>query len=311
MNIAIPTKPAIWREVFGQRIAKLDMEPIGEGPFRGEAHVYSFPNLTIGSISSAPNRITRTPALLADGSDDIMLGIILNGRAFVSQQGHEGVTVGRGDAVIWSNSSPGHSAYQEHLDFLAVTIPRQVIVPCLLHPDKAVLSVIPHQAPILKLLTYYVQTLQHETMPEQLEVLASAHVHDLVAMAISPARDAAHVAMHRGVAAAKLKAIQADIVANVADAGLSAAALARRHGISPRTIRALFKREETTFTDFVLERRLARAYRLLSAPGSAARTVSSIAFDSGFGDISYFNKAFRRRYGATPSDVRAASLRQL
>jgi AraC-like DNA-binding protein len=33
--------------------------------------------------------------------------------------------------------------------------------------------------------------------------------------------------------------------------------------------------------------------------------VSSIALDAGFGDISYFNRAFRRRYGATPSDVRA------
>ena len=28
----------------------------------------------------------------------------------------------------------------------------------------------------------------------------------------------------------------------------------------------------------------------------------------GFGDLSHFNRVFRRRYGATPSDVRAASL---
>ncbi len=35
------------------------------------------------------------------------------------------------------------------------------------------------------------------------------------------------------------------------------------------------------------------------------RTVSSVAFEAGFGDLSYFNRAFRRLYGATPSDVRA------
>ncbi|RVC16943.1 AraC family transcriptional regulator, partial [Mesorhizobium sp. M7A.F.Ca.AU.002.02.1.1] len=29
----------------------------------------------------------------------------------------------------------------------------------------------------------------------------------------------------------------------------------------------------------------------------------------GFNDLSYFNRAFRRRYGATPSDVRAAALK--
>jgi AraC-like DNA-binding protein len=29
--------------------------------------------------------------------------------------------------------------------------------------------------------------------------------------------------------------------------------------------------------------------------------------DAGFGDLSTFNREFRRRYGATPSDVRAAA----
>jgi AraC-like DNA-binding protein len=304
-------KIAVWRETFGQKIAKLDMQPIGHQPFRGEAHVHSFTNLTIGSISSTPNRIARTSALVADGSDDIMLGIVLKGMASVTQQGHEEVTLGCGDGVVWSNSSTGHSYYPESLDFLSIAIPRHVIVPHLLHPDLAILTVIPHRAPALQLMTDYVQALQRETMSQPLEVLAATHVHDLVAMAIGPTRDAAHIATQRGMAAARLQAIQADIAANVADPDLSVAALARRHGISPRMIRTLFSREDTTFTDFLLERRLARVHRLLLMPNFSGRTVSSIAFDSGFGDISYFNKAFRRRYGATPSDVRAAGLSSL
>jgi len=36
----------------------------------------------------------------------------------------------------------------------------------------------------------------------------------------------------------------------------------------------------------------------------AARSISSIAYDVGFGDISYFNRAFRQRYKVTPSDIR-------
>jgi len=34
------------------------------------------------------------------------------------------------------------------------------------------------------------------------------------------------------------------------------------------------------------------------------QSISSIAYDVGFGDLSYFNRAFRRRYDATPSDIR-------
>jgi AraC-like DNA-binding protein len=37
------------------------------------------------------------------------------------------------------------------------------------------------------------------------------------------------------------------------------------------------------------------------------RKVSEIAYACGFNEISYFNQAFRRRFGATPSDVRAAA----
>jgi AraC-like DNA-binding protein len=59
-----------------------------------------------------------------------------------------------------------------------------------------------------------------------------------------------------------------------------------------------------TFTEFLLDRRLARAHRMLSDPRFAERSITSIAFDVGFGDLSYFDRAFRRRFGETPSDVR-------
>jgi AraC-like DNA-binding protein len=47
---------------------------------------------------------------------------------------------------------------------------------------------------------------------------------------------------------------------------------------------------------------------MLREPGYAERTVSSIAYDVGFGDLSYFNRCFRRTYGATPSDVRSGEM---
>ena len=41
----------------------------------------------------------------------------------------------------------------------------------------------------------------------------------------------------------------------------------------------------------------------------ASWTISAIAFEAGFGDLSHFNRSFRRRYGASPSEVRAEELR--
>ncbi|WP_094194055.1 helix-turn-helix transcriptional regulator [Bradyrhizobium viridifuturi] len=65
----------------------------------------------------------------------------------------------------------------------------------------------------------------------------------------------------------------------------------------------------TTFSEFVLDQRLARAHGLLVDPRRTGRSISTIAFEAGFGDLSYFNRAFRRRYNATPSDIRIAPRR--
>jgi len=38
--------------------------------------------------------------------------------------------------------------------------------------------------------------------------------------------------------------------------------------------------------------------------------IARIAHENGFGDVSYFNRAFRRHFGATPSDFREAARRE-
>jgi AraC-like DNA-binding protein len=72
-------------------------------------------------------------------------------------------------------------------------------------------------------------------------------------------------------------------------------------------VQMLFESEGTTFSRFLLDQRLAHAHHMLSNPLLAKRTISTIAYEAGFGDLSHFNRAFRRRYGVTPSDIRAGS----
>jgi AraC-like DNA-binding protein len=70
-------------------------------------------------------------------------------------------------------------------------------------------------------------------------------------------------------------------------------------------VRKLFESEGSSFSECVLGERLIRAHRMLTDPRFADRSIASAAFDAGFGDVSYFNRSFRRRFGATPSEIRA------
>jgi AraC-like DNA-binding protein len=100
-----------------------------------------------------------------------------------------------------------------------------------------------------------------------------------------------------------------DISANLADGDLSVAEVAQRQRVTPRYVHKLFETEGLTFSSFVLGQRLARAHRTLSDPRFADRTIGSVAFDVGFGDLSYFNRTFRRHYGATPGEIRQSALK--
>jgi len=78
--------------------------------------------------------------------------------------------------------------------------------------------------------------------------------------------------------------------------------------VSDSYIRKLFEGEGTSFSQFVLGRRLVRAQRMLIDRRWADRSIAWIAFETGFDDLSYFNRTFKRFYGDTPSDVRDAMI---
>jgi AraC-like DNA-binding protein len=78
--------------------------------------------------------------------------------------------------------------------------------------------------------------------------------------------------------------------------------------MSPRYVQRLFENEGKTFTQFVCDRRLDDACRMLASWRFDHKRIADVAFEAGFSDPSYFNRAFRRRFGSSPSELRNSSL---
>ncbi len=234
------------------------------------------------------------------------------GGSYVVRQGEDEIVLGNGEATLFSLGRPCRLVHQPPGHFLALRFPRSQITPRVAGADERCLRRIGAGTPALRLLTDYVGLAQqnHAVSGLELRPLFIDHVYDLIALAVGATRDAAQTAQGGGLRAARLHAIKKDIAGNLDRSDLSVATLAKRHGCTPRFVQRLFETEGTTFTEYVLAQRLARAHRMLLDPRRESEKISAVAYDCGFGDVSYFNRMFRRQFGAAPSDVRAQARAQ-
>ncbi len=298
----------VWREVFGQTMVRLDIEPAKGAPFHAEGELRAWPGVALASVTASPVQVSRTPRLIADDMADMMFLITADAPLHVAQRGRDR-TVDAGDAIFVRGSECSTIRCRDKARFVNIAIPADDLMPMLASGDDVAMTVVSRRNDAFDLLMRYVDLLQTRPQPfsEKLGRIAAAHVRDLMAAMIEadPDRDPS-TCERRGVRAARLRAIKADIAGHLCEPGLSIAAIAARHGISPRYVRKLFQDERTTFSDFVLLLRLEHSQRLLRSPALELRTIASIAHACGFNDLSYFNRTFRRRYGLTPSDLRNA-----
>ena len=300
---------AKWREIYGRNIAKVDIETIGTDPFHASVAFQGLPGVEIvsGSRSAAHYRITR--GHLVGARDGFGLSVLLSGAATTQQLGRENV-LRPGTAIVVSGTDPSVNTMHTPGRFLTIVLPRPEISTLVQNLDSAYARQIPATNSALRLLVRYVNTLQEMgPLDAGLAQAAATHIIDLASLAIGADADVAHEAQQRGVAAARLQAIKADIRNCLGDHSLSPAVVAARHGVTPRYVHKLFERAGTSFSEFVLARRLERAMQMLKDPHFAGHTISTIAFDSGFSDLSYFNRTFRRAFRTTPTDIRAAAFR--
>lgn len=291
-------------------MCKLEITPQDPATFQSETTIGILSGLKTGQTMHSTCTAVRTRALAAETGDNILVHVPLSGGFSMYQQGGNTVACQPGSIYLDPNEMPGIAEFRGvRNDVFYLSIPRAFLVSAGTNLDGALREILPI-TPQWRLLLRYARSL-HEELPllsEREIATCSSHVHDLMIMAMGAMREAEEAANGRGVRAARLKAIKADIDDNLVSSLLTSDWIAARHSISPRYVRALFAGENTTFRDYVALRRLLLAHRRLCDPALCTVGVSEIALSSGFGDLSWFNARFRRAFGATPRDVRSAAM---
>ncbi|MEZ5925342.1 MAG: AraC family transcriptional regulator [Hyphomicrobiaceae bacterium] len=296
-----------WREEVGRSLLNLDFRAEIDQPFHYKMDSVLVSNgVRVVRSSHSPGYTFRDRDLLRDGNNCLALVYPVRGTLTFSQSG--GGTIRRnGEAKLLVCDQPGHVGAKTAWDCVSIVFQPEDL-PSQLDIGRLARSPWRATGPALRLLRSYVESLNSLLIrpDSDLAGITRQHILDLVRQAAleqetSPAADPLTWST---IGSARLQVACEDIARNLHDPGLAEGMIAAQQGISTRQLQRVFEAAGLTFTGQVQEMRLNTALKMLSHPVESRRTIAEIALASGFSDISHFNRLFRRRFGATPGEMR-------
>jgi AraC-like DNA-binding protein len=297
-------------EEIVRRYAGLDLRTEDSSRFYAALELQRVGGIVVAHSSNSPVDSIRTPSFVRDGDDALCVILLESGSSYQTQRGTDQSLV-PGEAIVCDCGYPGAHNYIADSRSWCIKIPRRKITE-LLSPDIRLTGAkLDRDVTIQRLLFGYLKgsfdvDLRNSKAASQ---LYEDHIVDLVALALGAEGEFGVIAQERGARAARRSAVLREIERRSGDPSLSAITIALSLGITPRYVHLLLEETGKSFTHHVLERRLEKSVALLRDPLWRNRKIADVAAEAGFTDLSYFNRAFRRHYGATPSDIRAAAQR--
>lgn len=289
------------RHAIGQTMnIDVDVQPLRDAPLSLHMALQDWEHFRIVYVQGSTLRsIRRGPAR----ADSVSLVLQLDGLCEIGDRRQQ-VTVGPGDVAIMppecDRLCAPHGSYAHLLIDLECVLLHELLPQWRALQSRTWPASHPATAAMLELAHWM---LRHgATLPDEAR---SSLALALLALVPRLAQTTDHAPPPSGatrgpMARAQRQRVEDFIEANLADAALDVGVIARELGLSVRYVHKLFAGGPGVM-QWVLEQRLLACRNELAQRG--ARPVSSIAYGWGFASPSHFSRAFRRRFGVSPSQA--------
>jgi AraC-like DNA-binding protein len=298
-----------YREELAKWTCGLELSTPDQLVFRAELELRRMGSVEIMTHTVSTIETTRTQRLVQDGDDALLVMLLLHGRAHFSQFGESHV-LDAGDTVVCDCGYPGALNLVVSSKMLTLKIPRNKLSARLPSLSRFAGTKFDGDPVARRLLSGYLSGTLDLDLGRSVPAaqLHRDHLVDLVALSLGAGGEMRALAEERGTQPIRRAAVLREIEASLADPTFDATIAASRLGITVRYVHHLLAATGRTFSEHQLDRRLALIERILRDPQHAPRRIADIAFEIGFRDLSYFNRVFRRKFGATPTEIRHAAI---
>lgn len=298
-----------WREMV---FYDFDADPLGGEAARtfsagGMAAVSNAAQLRSWRSDAMTGRRTRTH-IEQDGGDNVSIGLVVSGERRAEEADGETLLARAGEAFVYDAARTSRLGWSGH-EGLHLTLARPVLMRVFGAdlPSVAELTRLVNASPMLPLLREQMvaaaRTIPSLAVPERAFALEQAmRLASFLLLRAAAVRPDDPGAARADVYATALQQIER----HMASPGLSPAALAARLGCSRSTLYRAFADRGETVAEAIQRIRFERARLELLASGPEI-PVSEVALRCGLFDPVNFSARFRRRFGYSPTELRAPS----
>jgi AraC family transcriptional activator of tynA and feaB len=291
-----------WADNLAQAFVRLEPDAVLRDHFRGDIDKVPVGDIQLSRVTASGHRVRRLREHIRRSDRDVcFVNLQIAGVGITRQRGHE-VVCGPLDLAVVDTTEAFEILHRAPFDLYSIEVPRRLVPGGLLERGGAALSQTGVGRQIAQaLLSYSSLALYAGDHTPVAPAIVSRHVVELLACLAQPlqAEDGTASARH-----ARLAAMCNYIERNLDDEQLGAERIAAAFGVTARYVHKLFAMAGRTVSQSVCDLRIERARRLLEHPQDSHSTITAIAFQLGFRDISYFNRRFKERVGESPSDYR-------
>lgn len=295
-----------WHDMTCRQFSTTECDIPNEPNFNGEVKSWSFGALHFGDVSARTGGVhlplvRSAQDIRRDPRDHIMLVLIQSGEiGFL--QADRNTTAKPGDIVLYDQANPFTVNYMGNARSLIVAVPRHQAVSRLEQVADFTARRLPSASYAARFFRSILSELQSSADADaadfspKLESSALDLMFSSVEQCFLP--DAAQFQGHRQGQLNKIKRYMLD---NLQDTDLSIDRVCAMQGVSPRSLNRLFSSEGMTPMRWLWKQRLEASYKVI-AQGQPV-SITNIAYDYGFRDVSHFSRAFKREFGRSPSAV--------
>ncbi|WP_406005218.1 helix-turn-helix domain-containing protein [Streptomyces sp. NBC_00637] len=298
-----------WRDALGAALVPMAVTARHDGACEGRVSTERLGYLRIVTVEADAQRLSRTPAHLADtvpGAACVAVGVQTAGVATLVQDGRRAF-VGEGDLMVYDTGRPYSLDFPGRFATRVVHLPRRALGLPEEDLRRVTGTAIAGTAGFGAVLVNFLTSLTASVPPcaPAVATRLATGVVDLFATLVEE-RTRAHATPVTNPQDHLVLRVRDHIDRNLGDPGLSPQSVAAAHHISVRYLHRLFEGEGTTVARLIQRRRLERCAQELRRPAATAPTVSAVAQRWGFANPAHFSRVFRAAYGHSPREWRGA-----